>query len=1426
MPDGRPYPSGTAYEVLTAIEARRTKNLPDVYVFRYAEPPTVALDDREHRSFVEEQWERLKGFFDQWFVSPEGQFKAAFHVFSSTDEFEDQAERLLRQWIEEHVLSDRAVSWPVEIKGSPFRGLDAFDTQHAAVFFGRSRDIARSIDALKGAAERGTPYLLLVGPSGTGKSSLARAGLVPRLTAAGVVPSVDLWRVAVFRPAERGSDPFFAFADELLNAARGGAFDDTQLKALPELASWEQHRTPRQLAEYLRTSDAPADPIRAALDAAAEAERSAGGYDRAVSASLLVVADQLDELFAADIPGETRERFGALLTQLAASGRVWIVATLRADLYERYMAVPTLLALKTEGAAYDLAPPGPAELAEIVRRPVEAANLVYEADANGRTLDERLLAEAGRADMLPLLQFTLNRLFEERVVADGEMRLTHAAYEAIGGLSGAIDQEAERALAGLRESAIERLPRLLRDLATPAKGGEGDGASDAALTIRSVPLLRAAHDVQARQLIQALIDARILLSSGGEAEPTIRIAHQRVLESWQRARGIVAENAEFFRIRQEVEDERRRWEEGGRKRDRLIRPGVPLAEAESISQRFRDELPPETRAFVQASGSRARLRQRLTAAAAIVFLGVAIAAGYLGWRASVAEEEARRNYLTARNTVDTIVFDVAQGLRDVEGMRIESIRTILREVEKAVQELEQSVPNEAGLFRSRATMMMLYGDVYRDAGDSRAALAAYEEALAASQILLREGPEDLEARRDVLVDLVRVADARHNLGEIGGAAANYGEALEIARDLVEADPDKVLWRRDLMMVLQRIGDMQTRVGSLDAAEATMQEALATGRAALDLEPGNQKTQEDIGVALERIGDLHVRAGDLAEALATHQEGLGLRRAISDAEPGNTQRQRGVASSLSKVGDVKLQTGEMPAALADFEEALAILRHLARLDEENVRVLADMSVLVSKVGEVALKRGDFESTLAAYEESLAISRRLAEMEPDRLEWQRNVSIDLNRIGDLRVRTGDVPDALATYEEALAVMRGVSERDPENVDWRRDVVVSLGKVADTEARLGNEAESRAAHEEALEIARRLAAQEPDNPQWQADVAFSLERIGGGRLRAGDAEGAMAAYSESADILRSLAEAHPENLAWRRNFAVTLGHSGDLMLRTGDVEGALAAYEEQLSINRTMAEASPDNTERQRDLAVSLNRVADAKRRAGDADGALAGYEEALEISRQLAAADPGNVLWQQDIAFSLNRVADTHAARGDSTEAAAGYEEALAIARRLSAAYPDTPVFREDVAFGLQRLADVRAGELDVEAALALYEEELAIRRELSGASPQNVEHRRHVAISLMRVGDVRAYQGDRAAALALLEEALAILRELTVLDPANQVWQTNLMAAYLKIADASENPRRLEMLGEALPIAVRLEDAGALSGELAGLPARIRERLAE
>src|SRR3990170_211402 len=156
MPSGEPYPSGTAYEVLTAIEQSREKGRPSVYLFRKTAPAVLPVEDEKGRALVNQQLDRLKAFWARFIKTSEGHFKAGYQEFANPDQFETQLDALLRGWLDERVLKGGAVVWPIATKGSPFRGLSAFGAKHAPVFFGRGADITRAVDALNDAAARGT----------------------------------------------------------------------------------------------------------------------------------------------------------------------------------------------------------------------------------------------------------------------------------------------------------------------------------------------------------------------------------------------------------------------------------------------------------------------------------------------------------------------------------------------------------------------------------------------------------------------------------------------------------------------------------------------------------------------------------------------------------------------------------------------------------------------------------------------------------------------------------------------------------------------------------------------------------------------------------------------------------------------------------------------------------------------------------------------------------------------------------------------------------------------------------------------------------------------------------------------------------------------------------------------------------------------
>jgi tetratricopeptide (TPR) repeat protein len=1216
LPDGSPYPSGTVYEVLSAIEACRTRGHPDVYVFRYANPPMVQLDDPEAGQ-TQEQWQRLKLFFDTWFVAADGRFKAAFQTFETIDDFEAQLDQLLRSWLEEKVRRGRTALWPIEIKGSPFCGLAAFGAKHAPVFFGRSHDVTRAVDEWKGAAASGSPFLLLVGPSGAGKSSLARAGLVPRITATGVVPSVDLWRVVVMHPSEAPSGPIMSLAVRLFDTEQDiPEAERGRPPGLPEIVE-SDYPTPAALARLFTEAESAASvPVTRALERAAEAERVRQGYVRQLRARLLIVVDQLDELFASDVTPQQRKAFAQLLSVLAGTGYVWLLATLRADLYERFLAEPALVALKSAGAAYDLIPPGPAELAEIVRRPAEAADLVFETDPQtGERLDERLLREADRPDMLPLLQLALKRLFECRMASAGAAILTVGGYDSLGGLAGIIDREAEGALSGLDEAAIEQLPKLLRQLAAIAglDSAEVD-ATTRALTIRTVPLAEVSSSPASSRLVEALVDARILLTSGERDAANIRLAHQRVLTDWTRARQLVAACIRFFRIRDDVEDQRRKWNDAGRSRDLLIPRGLPLARAESIVKGFGDELSPATLEFVSASGRRARLRQRLTTVAAILFAVLALgatSAGIFAWR---EEQRAERSLRAAQNAVNVIVVDIAEGLRNVEGVRTATIRTILEKIQDTVEWLTRFAPNNLSLSQLYIELLDEFAATYQTAGDLAHARTAAATALSLGRSLADRNRNNPEWQRDVSVTLNRLGSIALNSSESSDALKSYEEALGIMLHLNQQDPADLRWQRELAISLSGIGDVKSQMGDAQSALAAYDEGLTIIRRLSQRDPADLKLQREIAVRLSETGDMKLNIGDTASAAGDYEEGLAITRSLVEQNPQNTQWQRDVFFSLTKVGDLEAQVGYMTEAEALYGQAVGIARHLAVLDPGNPSLLLDIAQDLCKMADVKLDIADQDARLRLYEDSLTIMRSLTDRYPDNSAWQRDLSVSLNKVGDVKLQKDDAAGAAAAYNTALKIVARLAERSPENLALIRDVALTLSNLGDV------------------------------------------------RLRIGDTTGAVANYEQALTNIRRLSEHDPNDMRWLRDMTVTMNKLGDAKSGSGDNGAAVASYAESLSVSRRLAQHDPSNTLWQADLWFALYKLSEAKRSLGDTAGALDLSAEGLIIIHSLVAGEPANARLQLQLVMNLCQLASLEG----GLKRKGALEEALGILERLKEA----------------------------------------------------------------------------------------------------------------------------------------------------------------
>jgi WD40 repeat protein len=627
--DGRAPVTGTEWEYEEALKAARERGAPDLLAFRNVNVAPVETVDSQARAMRIAQLDALDAFWTRHFAD-RGVYLAAYDKYRTLEEFSQRLEQSLRKLIERRIktLAGTAESQAPVWLGDPFRGLESYEFEHAPIFFGRDAAVVKATERLAANARCGHAFLLVSGSSGSGKSSLAKAGIVPRLMKRQRISGAAFLRRCVFRPAVDGTDVFSGLATALTHAAAPDI-------GLPELLAPGQDAV--QLATHLRGAAVePGFPFSSALGQLTQSERKSGRLLAFEEAKLILVVDQFEELFTVSgITSEDRRLFVRLLAGLARSRAVWIIATLRADFWHRAAEIPELTVLAEGQGRIDLAAASSAELAEMIRKPAQAAGLSFEVHAQtGLGLDVVLAQDAAAAPgALPLLSFTLDELHKNAKRRD-EVVLTHASYEALGGLEGAIANRADEIVRKLPAAGQVALPRVLRALTTVT------GAFDRAPVARSVALETFAEGSPARILVDAFVAARLLVAGGESgAASTVRLAHEALIVRWKRARDQLAADRRDLETRTLVEREFERWSRArGYARWLLLLRNPDLANAIDLARRWGDELHVSTRDFIKQSARRQHFLTGSLAAGLVLALGLA---GTAYWQRGIAVEQRR-----------------------------------------------------------------------------------------------------------------------------------------------------------------------------------------------------------------------------------------------------------------------------------------------------------------------------------------------------------------------------------------------------------------------------------------------------------------------------------------------------------------------------------------------------------------------------------------------------------------------------------------------------------------------------------------------------------------------------------------------------------------------------------------------------------------
>lgn len=950
-----------------------------------------------------------------------------------------------------------AVSNPIQ--PCPYKGLFYFDCaqEDAQNFFGRERltdDLLAKI--------RKDNFIAVLGASGSGKSSVVRAGLLYQLQAGRKIAGSGQWRQQIMTPTDQ---PIHSLAKTFVDHTAPHIEQARQLQAAIELI---------------------------------ETKGVTGFEALLLSANTKVVLfiDQFEELFTLCSNDHIRQQF--LATVLPALSRLpdrlRLIITLRADFFARCTEQDAGLAQLIQNHLVAITPLAETELTAAIVKPAERLGITIAPD-----LLKTIRQDAQQCQgYMPLLQEVLSQLWE--------LGMNVANYNALNGLVGALEKRADAIyhnLSPTQQSAAQAIFLSLVQL--------GDGSQDTRRRAVKSSLISQQHSAELiDSVLLPLADAHLIVTdalnqrsaNGVSSVTVIDIAHEALIQHWTLLRQWLNENREFKAWRDGLALAEQDYQHNNHDQDLLLR-GSKLVAAEEHLQQAKARLNQKEIYFIEASlEEKARQvhalnkRRQLLLAGLIGFSVIVSSLAILSfWQYQEAEQQTHRAQQQkdlALAVINRFTYDVPEALANIPKTAALTAEILDYNIQ-ALDKIHALNPLDNTALREKASNYSRVGKLYLTLlGNAEKALQYYRQDLQISQQFAQQNPKDQEAQRDLSISLEGIADATLRSGDAQQALAYYQQATTISQQLSRHNPNSREAQHDLSISYNNLADVSMQLGDTEKAAEYYQLALKICTQLAQADPNNKDAQRDLSASFDRLANVALRLGDTQKALDNYQLALTIREQLAQ-DLQNLEAQRDLSVSFIKLADVSLQIGDHETAIDNYQQALGIRQQLAQQDPQNSAAQRDLSVSHVKLADVQLRLGDTQQASDNYQLALKIRTQIVRQDPQNSNAQRDLSISLNKLADVSMQLGDIPKALENYQLALTTRQQIAKQDRHNDSAQRDLSVSYDRLANVYNRLGDTQKALDNYQLALKIREQLAQEDPQNNKAQRDLLVSYDKLG---------------------------------------------------------------------------------------------------------------------------------------------------------------------------------------------------------------------------------------------------------------------------------------------------------------------------------------------
>jgi tetratricopeptide (TPR) repeat protein len=1075
----------------------------------------------------------------------------------------------------------------------PYRGLLSFGPEHARFYLGREPEVDEVVRRLAELAVSELPrLLLLVGASGVGKSSLAKAGVVPRL-------SRDGWAPLLTRPTQH--------TVEQLDALLAGVASVRRLLVVD------------QLEEVFMGSGPAAGAYLPRLWAMAAAAGTA-----------VIATLRIDAL---DLGGEvTLDATGRTLEQLVPGLHAMFVHHLQANALERVITEPARnVGLELDPGLVDqlcteaLAEPGALPMLELVldrlwshrrgRRMVAsayegglAATLATHADACVDALPGPQRAQAKRI---------LVRLATGSVELASSRR--RAKVEALQPERPERRAAFEAALAALVEARLVVRGSALDD------HPNGDASNPLATAVETVEL---AHDLLLRRwdALHAWIEA------AAPRLPAIRDLEQWVEEWSERRTLLTPEQLTYIeqaalsaddddlngRMLELIAASRRAVSRARRLRRvrfaAVVAVAVAFAGLSQWALAQRDLAQERTRTAEDEQDNadeQARIARQERSAALE--------------QTALAEEQTRlagERLYQAVAVANEIIDDVLPRLEpypQVSKVRLE----ILDSMQRTLARLD---PND-GDFQAHVEIASAHfkraGEALR-ANDVDVARAEYEATYTTANKLYETRPDRQDVQDLLIGSLSVLGRLDKSAGKLAAAHARFQRVRDLRELRANENPRSVDAKAAVIESVLEMSMLERRMGNLAAARDSYRRGLELVEALADGRRRDALAQEKLAASFHRLGQVDEDARDLASARDHYRRALDIREALANASPLDAEVQSSFGHTLDVLGGLEEKAGNLLTARGLYRRSLAVIEALANAAPSDAGAQHRLCSSLHQLGQVEALTNELAAARDVYQRALAIAEALVEAAPHDDAAQRKLRHSLVYLGKLEVLAGDVAAARGFYQRELVLCEAQAKAHPDAPGLQRELVMALIRLGDLEVPDGDLVVARDYLRRALDV--REAVPDLDDPTAQRDLCTILEKLGDVMRRGNNLADARVLLGRAVERREALANADSHDLEAQRHLSNALEKLGDVERDARDFAAARALNQRALELRKALASAAPDDAQASLDVVIAFVRCALEAEESGDRVALREAAEAAqahlikMEAKGQVAGTQP--------------------------------------------------------------------------------------------------------------------------------------------------------------------------------------------------------------